>query len=144
MRDLDKGEAAKKSIEDTTNRKGVVEPWQLGLNFKGFIEALVKRAKGLKRLDVVVENAGLFTMDHAETEGNEITIAVSVIGTFLLVLMILPKLRETAKNLNLAAHLSIVTSEAHAWTAFPERNSPSIFEALNNKRTGRMADRYTG
>lgn len=100
VRDLDQGEAAKKSMEDTTNRKGVVEPWQLD----GSIEAFVKRAEGLKRLDAVVENAGLFTMDYAAPEGNEITIAVNFIGTFLLSLMILPKLRETAQNLNLAAH----------------------------------------
>ncbi|CAD6591392.1 MAG: hypothetical protein ASARMPRED_005369 [Alectoria sarmentosa] len=103
VRDLDKGEAAKKSIEDTTNRNGVVESWQLD----GSIEAFVKRAEGLKRLDAVVENARLFTMDYAEIEGNEITIAVNFIGTFLLALMILPKLRETAQNLNLAAHYTL-------------------------------------
>ena len=56
--------------------------------------------------------------------------------------MILPKLRETATRYNVTPRLVIVSSEVHHWTNLPERNSPDIFKALNDKETADMAQRY--
>ena len=74
VRSLDKGEAAKKSIEETTGRKGVVEVWQLDLSSYESVKQFIKRAEGLKRLDAIVENAGIATETYRLTEGNESTI----------------------------------------------------------------------
>ena len=56
--------------------------------------------------------------------------------------MILPKLQETATKFNITPHLTVVSSDVHTWTSFPERNSANIFDTLNNKQTANMPDRY--
>ena len=68
--------------------------------------------------------------------------ATNVISTYLLGLLLLPKLRATAQTFNTTPHLCIVSSEVHAWAPFPEKNSPEIFPALNNKETANMQERY--
>lgn len=141
VRSLEKGNAAKQSIEETTGRKGAVEVWQLDLSSYESVKQFVKRAEGLKRLDAVVENAGIATREYRVAEDNESTITVNVVSTFLLALMILPKLRETATRYNVTPHLEIVSSEVHAFTDLPERSSPNILEKLNDKQTARMNDR---
>ena len=45
--------------------------------------------------------------------GNESTITVNVVSTFLLALLILPKLQETAKVHGTKPNLTIVSSEMH-------------------------------
>ena len=54
----------------------------------------------------------------------------------------LPKLQETAHNFNITPDLTIVSSEVHAFTSFPERKAPSIFTNLNDPTKARMMDRY--
>lgn len=141
VRNLERGEAAKKSIEETTNRLGVVEVWQLDLASYESTKQFVKRAEGLKRLDAVVENAGISTRRYQVAEDNESTITTNVVSTYLLALMILPKLRETATKFNTTPHLTFVSSEVHSFTSFPEKNSPNIFKTLSDKETANMADR---
>ena len=72
-RSLDKGEAAKKDIEATTGRKGVIEVWQLDLSSYQSVKQFAERAKTLRRLDSVVENAGISTQKFKAVEGNEST-----------------------------------------------------------------------
>ena len=141
VRNLEKGEAAKKSIEESTKRKGVVEVWQLDLASYESTKHFVKKAESLKRLDTVVENAGIATKEYRVAEDNEATITTNVVSTFLLGLMILPKLRETGTKFNITPHWVIVSSEVHALTSLPERSSPNIFKTLNDKETANMADR---
>ena len=141
VRNLEKGEAAKKSIEESTKRKGIVEVWQLDLTSYESTKHFVKKAESLKRLDTVVENAGIATNEYRVAEDNEATITTNVVSTYLLGLMILPKLRETGTKFNITPHLVIVSSEVHARTSLPERSSPNIFKTLNDKETANMADR---
>ena len=61
VRNLEKGEAAKKSIEESTGRTGVVEVWQLDLASYESVKDCAKRAQALERLDILVENAGIVT-----------------------------------------------------------------------------------
>lgn len=71
------------------------------------------RVEKLERLDVVVENAGLATPTYEELEGMESTITVNVISTFLMALLLLPKLQADALKYNFVPHLTIVASDAH-------------------------------
>ena len=141
VRNLEKGEAAKKAIEESTKRTGVVEVWQLDLSSYESVKQFVKRAEGLDRLDAIVENAGIATEKYQVFEDNESTITINVVSTFLLALMILPKLRETARKFNVTPRLSIVSSEVHGFTSFPEKSSADIFKTLNDKETANMPDR---
>ena len=134
-RSVDKGEAAKKDIEATQKRNGVIEVWQLDLGSFESIKAFAERAKKLRRLDSIVENAGISTQQYTSMEGNESTgtdnsihrcqmlrtncvlVTVNVVSTFLLALLILPKLQETGRQFNVTPNLCIVSSELHFVTA---------------------------
>lgn len=112
-RSLSKGEAAKTDIETSTQRKGVVEVWQVDLSSYESVKGFCTRASKLERLDAVVENAGIATPVFEMAEGMESTITVNVISTFLMALLLLPKLRADAAKHNFAPHLTIVASNAH-------------------------------
>lgn len=142
VRDIDKGEQARRSIEESTKRLNVVDVWQLDLSSYDSVEKFATKAQGLDRLDAVVENAGIATDKYRVFEDNESTITVNVISTFLLALLILPKLQETATKFHVQPHLVIVSSEVHGFTSMPEKSNANIFESLNKKETARMNDRY--
>ncbi|KAK4507340.1 hypothetical protein PRZ48_001075 [Zasmidium cellare] len=141
-RSTEKGEAAKLDIEKTTGRKGVIEVWQLDLESYDSVKEFAKRAQGLERVDVLLENAGVATSEYKVAEGNESTITVNVISTFLLALLMLPKLQETGRKFNITPTLTIVSSEVHNFTPFTERKEPSILPYINAKATAKMSDRY--
>ena len=112
-RSIEKGEAAKADIEASTGRKGVIEVWQLDLSSYESVKDFAKRAQGLERIDTLLENAGVATNNFYEVAGNESTITVNVVSTFLLALLLLPKLQETSKKFNIKPTLTIVSSEVH-------------------------------
>lgn len=62
VRSPEKGEEARKTIETSEKRSGVVEVWALDLASYDSVKAFAKRVAGLERVDVVVENAG--TLPH--------------------------------------------------------------------------------
>jgi hypothetical protein len=64
----------------------------------------------------------------------EITVQTNVISTFLLALLLLPKLRETTAKLKTVPHLVIVTSEVHHIAAFKERHKEDIYTELSNEK----------
>ena len=142
VRSLSKGEAAKESIETSTKRKGVVEVWHLDLGSYESVKEFAKKAEGLERLDALVENAGVARNKWSVLEDNESTITTNVVSTFLLGLLLLPKLRESGQTFNVTPHLAVTCSEVHAWSPMEERKSENIFDALNDKETANMADRY--
>ena len=143
VRDQEKGEAAKRSIQELEKRQKVVEVWSLDLcsydSVKQFAEQVQKT---LPRVDVLLENAGVAKYTFSMAEDNETSITVNVVSTFLLALLLLPKLRETAVRYNVTPRLTITTSNVHFFTQFPEKSSPDIFKALADSDTSNMADRY--
>ncbi|MCJ1318611.1 hypothetical protein MMC15_003941 [Xylographa vitiligo] len=143
VRDQEKGEAAKKLIEESEHRRDVVEVWKLDLcsytSVKQFAE---KVQKSLPRVDVLLANAGIAKYTYSVAEDNETTITTNVVSTFLLALLLLPKLQETAKSFGVTPRLTIVSSNVHAFTQFPEKSSPDIFQTLNDKNAANMMDRY--
>ena len=140
-RSLERGEAAKRAIEESTKRTDVVEVWELDLSSYGSVKAFATRATGLERLDVLLENAGIATQEFRMAEDNEATITVNVVSTFLLGLLLLPKMRETKENFGVTPRLTVVTSALHFRAKFEERKRQGIFGALNDKKTAKMADR---
>lgn len=152
VRNAEKGQAAKTSIEESTNTKGqgIVEVWPLELSNYASVKAFAARASSeLERLDILLENAGMATANYNVAEDNEATITVNVISTFLLALLLLPKLRETAREFptddpKKKPHLVIVSSGVHYFTSFPEQSAPEgqILATLNDKTSANMEDRY--
>jgi retinol dehydrogenase-12 len=122
-RSIEKGEAAKKDIEESTERKDVVEVWQVDLGSYESVKEFCARVQKLDRLDAVVENAGIATPHFQLLEGMESTITVNVISTFLMALLLLPKLRADAVKYNTIPRITIVSSDAHeqVWAALNKR-----------------------
>lgn len=61
VRNVEKGQQAKQSIEQATQRHGVVEVWPLDLSSYESTKQFAHRVEGLERLDALVENAGIAT-----------------------------------------------------------------------------------
>jgi retinol dehydrogenase 12 len=144
VRSTSKGDEVKNDIESSTGKKGVVEVWPLDLSSYESVQAFARKAQQLDRIDALVENAGVATHKYSLAEDNESTITVNVVSTFLLALLLLPKLRETAQKYNVLPRLVILTSGTHTWTNFPEKSAPEgqIFNTLNNKEAAGMEGRY--
>jgi NAD(P)-dependent dehydrogenase (short-subunit alcohol dehydrogenase family) len=146
VRNVKAGEEAKIEVEKSTNRPGCCEVWQLDLGSFASVRCFGERAASLDRLDVVVENAAI-AGDNTFTyvEGHERHITINVISTFLLGLLLIPKLQATSKAFpGSSPRLTCVTSELHAFTKFPERDAPNIFVALDDKENSvaNMDERY--
>ena len=136
-------EEAKRDIVSTTKvDPATIEVWQLDLGSYDSVKDFARRASSLPRVDVLLENAGIATDKFQLMEGHESTITVNVISTFLLALLMLPKLKETSKKYNIQPRLIIVSSEVHGWTKFAERNATNVFNELSNKSTANMGERY--
>lgn len=131
-RSVERGEAAKKSIERSLPQLGpdVIEVWAVDLGSFESVQEFCARVAGLGRVDYVLENAGLATGVFKELEGYEETITVNVLSTFLMALLLLPILRNTAARHNVTPHLTIVASDAHYFTAFPQRKEQNILQSL--------------
>jgi retinol dehydrogenase 12 len=141
VRSIDRGNAARESIEKSTGRTGVVEVWELDLARYASVRAFAERARTLDRLDVVVENAGVLTQKFSMAEDNEITVTVNVVSTLFLALLLLPKLRETSTKLGKNTVLTFTGSFVHWITPFPERKAKNILEETAKKDRARMMDR---
>ena len=139
-RDVAKGEAAKNDIELSERRLGVVEVWGVDLASFDSVAEFCARADKLERLDVLVENAGVATGVYEVCEGYERQVTVNVLSTFLITLQLLPTLRRTTTRFNTLPHIVVVASDAHYYTAFPQRDAPSVFEALRGN--DQPTDRY--
>ncbi|KFY71310.1 hypothetical protein V499_08474 [Pseudogymnoascus sp. VKM F-103] len=145
VRSMPKGALACRQIEEQTQRKGIVDSWELDMGRYSSIQQFANRAGAeLQRLDVVILNAGVaskeFTIGH---EGWQSTLQVNVLGTALLALLLLPKLKLSKASTD-TSRLVIVTSEAHRWvesTDIPDTvpYGGSILQALN----ARPADKTT-
>ncbi|KAJ4288053.1 hypothetical protein N0V90_012070 [Kalmusia sp. IMI 367209] len=136
VRSLDKGEAAKKEIEQSTGKKDVIKVWQLDMSsYQSVLDFAARANKELQRLDVAILNASVARGEWEVFEKDESTITVNVVSTFLLGLSFLPKMKETAAKFNTRPTLTVVASEVHAWAKFPEADAPAgqIFASLNKK-----------
>lgn len=148
-RSIPKGEKAKEQLLSSqgngTKGKTDIEVWPLDLgNYASVIE-FAARCNSLPRIDAIIENAGVSFNEYTRTEDNETTLTVNVVSTFLLAMLLLPKLRESASQFNITPHLPIVGSAVHFWATTTELTAPSngaIFDTLNDPKKANMAGRY--
>ena len=147
-RSISKGEKAKEQLlssDRNGNPRTNVEVWPLDLCDYQSIISFASRCNSLPRLDAVIENAGVFFTEYTRAEDNETTITVNVVSTFLLALLLLPKLRESAAQFQTTPHLPIVGSAVHFWATTTDLTTPAhgkIFNSLNDAKVANMAGRY--
>ncbi|KAK3326275.1 short-chain dehydrogenase/reductase-like protein [Apodospora peruviana] len=145
-RSTEKGEAARREILETTSTTTAqdlaIEVWQVDLSAFDSVKEFCRRVnETLDRVDVVIENAGVsLAQFESGVDGYDTIITVNVISTFLMALLLLPKLRETAARFNVMPRLVLVASEIHYVCKFNEKSAPSIFNAFNT--VDNFTDRY--
>ncbi|KAJ5212179.1 uncharacterized protein N7498_003825, partial [Penicillium cinerascens] len=146
VRNVPKGETARlKLLEATGREESSIEVWELDMDRYSSVESFATRVTTLPRLDVFLANAGLATNSFTMAEDNERTITVNVVSTFLLIVLLLPKLRESASKFGIVPRVSIVNSAMHYVAPLKEidvEHGDKIFARLNNKQTADMAMRY--
>jgi NAD(P)-dependent dehydrogenase (short-subunit alcohol dehydrogenase family) len=112
VRNVAAGEAAKDRIIKETGIANTAEVWALDLSSYDSVKAFANKAIAeLDRIDAVIENAAVAT-GHGKAEGHGLCMTVNVYSTFLLGLLLLPKLKENAKRFGITPHIAIVTSGA--------------------------------
>ncbi|KAM6523002.1 hypothetical protein FALCPG4_012607 [Fusarium falciforme] len=145
VRSTEKGEAAKCVLQESTGcDPALLEVWALDLASYASVKAFAARANAeLPRIDALIENAGIASKKWSWAEDNETMVTVNVISTFLLALLLLPKLRETAARYNTRPNVIIVSSDMHYTVDFKEKDAPEgIFNSLNDEKKADMAGRY--
>jgi NAD(P)-dependent dehydrogenase (short-subunit alcohol dehydrogenase family) len=144
VRNIEAGEAAKYDIQNTTRcNPASIEVWHLDLCSYESIRTFVDRVSILPRVDVLLANAGISAKRWEIVQGHERTITVNVISTFYLAMLMLPKLKSTAREFGIRTRLTVVSTEVHGWTKFPEWKEPSIFDALNDPSKGKQSAHYS-
>jgi NAD(P)-dependent dehydrogenase (short-subunit alcohol dehydrogenase family) len=131
-RSEEKGQAALNKLKEETGCK-TAELWILDLasfaSVKSFAERF-EREGG--RLDILVENAGVFPEEKLQftSDGWEISVQVNDLSTSLLALLLLPHLLGTAQKYNTTPRLVVVSSGMHYWTKFEKRliDAPNPFQ----------------
>jgi NAD(P)-dependent dehydrogenase (short-subunit alcohol dehydrogenase family) len=145
VRDLNKGETARQELLQSTGREdSSIEVWKLDMDQYTSVKDFAARAETLPRLDALLANAGLATNDFGLSEENERTITVNVVSAFLLIALLIPKLRESAVKFNIVPRVSIPNSALHYIAPLGELQSEKggIFDSLNNRETANMTARY--
>lgn len=137
VRSLEKGEEAKAQIESETGIKGVAEVWRLDLTSAESVKEFAGKVKGLERVDAVIENAGVAMAEWRPVAegGLETCLMVNCVSTFLLAVLVLPKLEESKRKFGIEPHLVVVGSAVGFWAEgeleqFGEE--VDVIEALNN------------
>jgi NAD(P)-dependent dehydrogenase (short-subunit alcohol dehydrogenase family) len=145
VRDLKKGERAREELLESTKRSpDTVEVWHLDMEDYDSVKAFAHRAETtLSRVDGVLANAGLVPGKFTLTNGIEKTIAVNVVSTYLLFLLILPKLRQSPSTGHFVVPNSALHYLADLKQLVPSPGGRSIMSRLNDASDKmEMLDRY--
>ncbi|KAL4962946.1 NAD(P)-binding protein [Aspergillus stella-maris] len=127
-RSISKGDKTKLEIESALQcSKDILEVWQVDIESPSSIREFVGRVNKLHRLDVVINNAGMQTTNFQVSYGTERTLAVNVIGNFLLATQLLPKLRQTAETYQTTPHMTFLGSALYDVAQYPEEHGDDIF-----------------
>ncbi|KIW29636.1 uncharacterized protein PV07_05439 [Cladophialophora immunda] len=150
-RSLEKGERAKETILQSVSSSShgrpppTIDVFQLDMCSFANVVAFSERCKDLTRIDAAILNAGLQLDEFTLAEGYETTITVNVISTFLLATLLVPIMRNHAKNYDITPNITIVGSAVHFWANSKEIMTPvegQILKTLSNPKKADMKGRY--
>ncbi len=147
VRSVEKGETAKRSIIQATKcNPEIIDVWFIDLTSYDSVKAFAERAdRELDRIDVLLENAAVASVEWNTVLDNERMVTVNVVSTFLLAFLMLPKLKATAAKFGTKPHLTFVTSDTHFLVDFKEKDAPEgIFNRMNDeaKSKKKQSERY--
>jgi retinol dehydrogenase 12 len=127
-RSLSRGNTAKLEIEKLLKcSPDIIQVWEIDLGSPSSIRSFVNQVNALPRLDILINNAGIRSVTFKAVYDTEHTLAINNIGTFLLALQLIPKLRETARNYHVTPHMTTVASALYDVAKYPETHGDDIF-----------------
>ncbi|EME39030.1 hypothetical protein DOTSEDRAFT_160897 [Dothistroma septosporum NZE10] len=148
-RSVSKGEAAKREIVKSAGKSGPsadVQVWELDMANYSSVKAFAERVRReCSQVHAVLANAGISTNQFHLAEDLEETLTVNVVSTFLLSLLVLPALEQTARQTSSPTHLSIVGSNVHAFAdpnIITQAPQGKIFSTASNEKEADMGARY--
>ena len=109
-RDIKKGEDTKREIIKETGNNNVEYLMCNLASFSSIRECVEEFKKRYQRLDVLINNAGVLTMERRESEdGIELDFAVNFLAPFLLTNLLLPTLKQSspARIINVSSSMHI-------------------------------------
>ncbi|MCJ1466984.1 hypothetical protein MMC07_005606 [Pseudocyphellaria aurata] len=135
VRSMNKGERAKELIEKKTQRRDVLQVWELDMDSYQSIDDFAKRAdRELDLLDVVVLNAGVVCKKFTLlAQGWEKMLQINTLSTALLALLLTPKLRASGTAFS-PAHLNIVSSTGHLNTKVKPAERSQRLHSYNTEK----------
>lgn len=148
VRDLGRGEAAKKTLETETGRENAVEVFQLDLASYDSVRAFAGRCtRDLERIDGLVANAAVGLATWSETEGFETSLVVNFVSNILLLALLVPYLQETGKTLGIKPVVTFLGSSGVLLAPKPllgDVDQKNILTDLNNRSKWEptLKDRY--
>ncbi|PBK60599.1 short-chain dehydrogenase [Armillaria solidipes] len=104
-------------------------------NFNSVVAFADRAEQELDRLDILIENAGIWTWEYEQVEGWEKTIHTNNLGPGLLAIRMIPKMLETARKHSVYPRLVVVASDTHYWTTIEKDviASGSILAKLSDR-----------
>ncbi|KAL6242349.1 hypothetical protein RBB50_010897 [Rhinocladiella similis] len=142
-RSQSRGKNAKQEIEALLKcSPSIIDVWELDLESPPSIKSFVERANTLPRLDVLINNAGIQTIKFKVVYDTERTLAVNVIGTFLLASQMVPKLKESARKHGTTPHMTFVGSALYDVAKWPENYGDDIFAWFKEKSHADPMNQY--
>ncbi|KAK0442440.1 hypothetical protein EV421DRAFT_1736294 [Armillaria borealis] len=112
------------------------ELWIIDVADFNSVVAFADRAEQeLDRLDILIENAGIWTWEYEQVEGWEKSIHTNNLGPGLLAIRMIPKMLETARKHSVYPRLVVVASDTHYWTTIEKDviASGSILAKLSDR-----------
>jgi retinol dehydrogenase-12 len=140
-RNKTKGNKTKGEIENSLKcSPDIIEVWEVDIESPASIKNFVDQANKLRRIDVLINNAGMGSLKFQTAYGTERVMAVNLIGTFLLALQIIPKLKETAIEYSVTPHMTFVGSALYDVAKYPAKHGDDIFAWLGDEANVNQMD----
>jgi NAD(P)-dependent dehydrogenase (short-subunit alcohol dehydrogenase family) len=144
VRDEGKGQAARTHLLSGRRlEESALEVWKLDMASYDSVVAFAERSKALEHLEIVVLNAAIMKVEHqiVESTGHEETLQVNVLSTILLTFLLLPIFK--GQKSSEPGRIAWVQSDITSWVKFKEKDSTSLFPALDKPENFNFPDRYS-
>jgi len=143
VRNVKKGNLAKDAIQQATNFQNL-EVYELDLSSFASVKSFVdKIEKSEQRLDILISNAAVAnSVWNLTKDGWEESIQTNHLSNMLLLILLVPLLRKTAKQFGIEPRIVVVASEVHSWSKFAEGKESETLNLLNNASKAKMNERY--
>jgi NAD(P)-dependent dehydrogenase (short-subunit alcohol dehydrogenase family) len=148
VRSLERGNAAAAALRQA-HPKANIDVWSLDMESYQSVEDFVRQCESqLSQVDIVILNAGLFPAKFAKvaSSGHEVAVQVNYLSTALLVLLLVPMLKQlkVKSKLSMSAppHITVVTSVTATLAKIANRRARPFLASFDDPKFWDGTERY--